>query len=70
MQISFVIESQFNVETKVVVADFTGGKEMYTEIGPQLTGLDIGVLGECLCVRACICVCGYAFLYTCLSTSQ
>ena len=43
----------------MIVVDFTGGKEMYTEIGPQLTGLDIGVLGECVhvCVRACVCVC-------------
>ena len=70
MQISFAIESKFHVETRVIVVDFTGGKEMYTKIGPQLTGLDIGVLGECVCVRACICVCGYAFLYTCLSSLQ
>ena len=37
----------------MIVADFTGGKEMYTEIGPQLTGLDIGVLGECLWGGGC-----------------
>ena len=43
----------------MIVADFTGGKEMYAEIGPQLTGLDIGVLGECACVWGwwCIHVC-------------
>ena len=34
----------------MIVVDFTGGKDVYAEIGPQLTGLDIGVLGECACV--------------------
>ena len=37
----------------MIVADFTGGKEMYAEMGPQLTGLDIGVLGAR--ARACVC---------------
>ena len=50
-------ESKYNVETKVIVVDFTGGKEIYTEIEPQLMGLDIGVLGECVCVCVCVCAC-------------
>ena len=28
------------------MADFTGGKELYTELGPQLESLDIGILSE------------------------
>ena len=49
----------------MIVADFTGGKEMYAEIGPQLTGLDIGVLGECVCVCVCVRSC-IAFSMHCL----
>ena len=51
----FVVESKFNIETKVIVVDFSGGKEIYAEIRPQLTGLEVGVLGECEC--ACVCAC-------------
>lgn len=28
--------------------DFTGGAEIYDGLGEKLTGLDIGILGECL----------------------
>ena len=64
-----MLESKFNVETKVVVVDFTGGKEIYAEIRPQLTGLDIGVLGECECVCVCACMCmrGTVYIHVCLS---
>ena len=30
--------------------DFTGGAEIYDGLGEKLTGLDIGILGECLTV--------------------
>ena len=53
----FVVESKFNIETKVIVVDFSGGKEIYAEIRPQLSGLDIGVLGERECVHVCVRVC-------------
>ena len=51
----FVVESKFNIETKVIVVDFSCGKEIYAEIHLQLAGLDIGVLSECEC--ACVCAC-------------
>ena len=52
----------------MIVADFTGGKEMYAEIGPQLTGLDIGVLGECVCVCVCSCVGACVCMGVCVCT--
>ncbi|KAJ1520114.1 hypothetical protein ONE63_004334 [Megalurothrips usitatus] len=38
------IEAQFKVRTKVVVADFTAGDEIYDTIEKELTGLDVSVL--------------------------
>ena len=41
------IESKFNVDTKVIVADFTRNKDLYEELAHHIEGLDIGILGEC-----------------------
>lgn len=38
------IKDQANVETKCIVADFSGGVEIYDSIGKQLDGIDIGIL--------------------------
>lgn len=40
----FFLEEKYNVETKVIVADF-GEKEIYNGIKAGLEGLEIGVLG-------------------------
>ncbi|XP_034230902.1 very-long-chain 3-oxoacyl-CoA reductase [Thrips palmi] len=38
------IAAQYNVRTKVIEADFTGGDELYDAIDKELMGLDISVL--------------------------
>lgn len=38
------IEELAKVETKCVVADFSGGVEIYESISQELDGLDIGIL--------------------------
>ncbi|XP_055616640.1 very-long-chain 3-oxoacyl-CoA reductase [Toxorhynchites rutilus septentrionalis] len=38
------IESESKVQTKIIVADFTGGAEIYEAIEQQTAGLEIGVL--------------------------
>lgn len=38
------IESKYKVKTKIIVADFSRGPEIYPSIEQQLKGLDIGVL--------------------------
>ena len=42
--ISHCLESEYGVKTRVIDVDFTGGREIYDRIGPQLQDLDIGVL--------------------------
>ena len=41
----FVAESKYHVSTRRVVADFTGGLDIYDNIEHQISDLDIGVLG-------------------------
>lgn len=38
------LESEYGVKTRVIDVDFTGGREIYDRIDPQLQDLDIGVL--------------------------
>ncbi|XP_065365153.1 very-long-chain 3-oxoacyl-CoA reductase [Calliphora vicina] len=38
------IADAYNVETKIVDVDFTGGQEIYSKIQQQIEGLEIGVL--------------------------
>ncbi|XP_077985323.1 very-long-chain 3-oxoacyl-CoA reductase-like [Glandiceps talaboti] len=38
------IETKYNVKTKIVVVDFTGGEEIYDVVTKTLEGLQIGVL--------------------------
>jgi len=40
-------ESKYHVSTKCIPIDFSGGIEIYDKIADELTGLDVGVLGEC-----------------------
>lgn len=44
--LSDILESKHHVSTKCVAIDFSGGIEIYDAIANQLTGLEIGVLGE------------------------
>lgn len=41
-------ESSYPVKTKWIVADFSGGKEIYDEIEKQLNGIPVGILGKIL----------------------
>ena len=38
-------ESRYGCKTKIIVADFTAGEEIYTHIKQELNGLEIGTLG-------------------------
>ncbi|KXJ12187.1 Very-long-chain 3-oxoacyl-CoA reductase [Exaiptasia diaphana] len=38
------IRSEYNVETRIIVIDFTGGHEIYQDIGDKLKDLEIGIL--------------------------
>jgi hypothetical protein len=42
----FLSEQLFKVKTKIIVADFSNGLQIYDAIRDQLAGLDIGVLGR------------------------
>lgn len=42
------VESLYSVKTKYIVADFSGGKEIYDEIEQQLSGIPVGILGKLL----------------------
>lgn len=42
------LESRFKVQTKVIAADFTKA-DIYDVIGQELSGLDIGTLGDYGC---------------------
>lgn len=44
MYLIFPVETESNVQTKVIAADFTAGPEIYETIAKQTTGLEIGVL--------------------------
>lgn len=45
----FFLEQKFKVKTKIIVADFSAGLQIYDAIRSQLAGLDIGVLGKAIC---------------------
>ncbi|KAJ8050707.1 Very-long-chain 3-oxoacyl-CoA reductase [Holothuria leucospilota] len=38
------IRSKYNVETKIIAVDFSGGVEIYSDIAAKLEGLEVGVL--------------------------
>ncbi|XP_020904235.1 inactive hydroxysteroid dehydrogenase-like protein 1 isoform X1 [Exaiptasia diaphana] len=38
------IRSEYNVETRIIVIDFSGGQEIYQDIGDKLKDLEIGIL--------------------------
>ncbi len=55
MTLFWLIEDEHKVQTRCIIADFTGGPELYDGIAPQLAGLEIGVLGKwslAVCVGA------------------
>jgi len=39
-------ESDYSVETKVVQADFSDGRNIYQRIANELSSVDIGILGK------------------------
>ena len=43
----FITEDKYNRECRVIPVDFTAGLDIYSDISDQLSGLDVGVLGEC-----------------------
>ncbi|KAK3729469.1 hypothetical protein QZH41_019789 [Actinostola sp. cb2023] len=43
------IKSEYNVQTRIIVMDFSGGHEIYEGLGDKLKDLEIGILGEKLC---------------------
>lgn len=41
------IKAKHGVETKVLVADFSKGAEIYPQLEKALVPLDVGILGKC-----------------------
>ena len=42
----FISEDKYNRECRVIPVDFSAGLDIYSDISDQLSGLDVGVLGE------------------------
>lgn len=43
-QLASEIEAKHNVETKIIVADFSRGREIYPRVREELEGIDVGIL--------------------------
>ena len=47
MDYILISEDKYNRECRVIPVDFSSGLDIYSDISDQLSGLDVGVLGEC-----------------------
>lgn len=43
----FFTENEYKVKTKWIVADFAKGREVYTHIERELSGIPVGILSKC-----------------------